>query len=109
MIIRTSFISLSDPTPGETDGACSGEKTKRGSMAESLEDRKFSKVWEFGATPAICRVATRHISCPITLGKETMVIPEEDGHNNKVSGVDRQQQPHARAVGDIDVRTVYSW
>jgi hypothetical protein len=51
MIVRTSFISLSDPTPCGTDGACSREGPNGGVLGES----------KFGATPCICRVATGHI------------------------------------------------
>jgi hypothetical protein len=72
MIVWTIFISLSDPTPCGTDGACSREGPNGGVLGES----------KFGATPCICRVATGHILPHNFAAKETMVITGDDQHNN---------------------------
>jgi hypothetical protein len=66
---------------------------KRGPTAEPLEDRN-SVMSEFGATSCICRVATRHISLPHNVPKDTMVITGEDQHNSidKVPRGDRQSE-----------------
>jgi hypothetical protein len=67
------------------------ERAKRGSLGRS----KFLK---FGAT--LCNLRCCNcVICPITLGKETMTIPEEDQHNNKGRSQERTRRMSQEGTG----------